>query len=288
MSEVHEVPHDAPKVHAMEWIVPALFILCAGWTIWHMPALILTFAPPEDPSAAAKLLGLHRSNDVTPGLDPIFGRGDLIDWLALIGVPLALVVGVATVRRAPMEHHDLALADRLSLFVGRVTMLLLVCLVAVMIWEVFLRYVLEMPTLWANEMSLWLAGFIFLLAGLYAMQQRAHIRIYILYDLCPRWLQRVFDVISTALILVFAFFLFWGGYGEATAKFYRWETLGTAFDPPIPAVMKPLVLIAVWLVALQAVANLIRDWNAEPEVHTAADGIDPEEVARLRRQVAGE
>jgi TRAP-type C4-dicarboxylate transport system permease small subunit len=145
------------------------------------------------------------------------------------------------------------------------------------------RYVLNAGTLWANELSLWLAGFVFLCAGLYAMQQRSHIRIFLIYDMFPRWLQHVCDVISTVLIVLFAFFLVYGGYGEAFAKFGRWETFGTAFDPPIPATIKPTVLFIVSLVAIQAVVNLISDWNTEPVVHTAADDIDEDEIARLKK-----
>lgn len=92
-------------------------------------------------------------------------------------------------------------------------------------------------------------------------------------------------VFSTFLISVFAFALIYGGWGEAKAKLLRWETFGTAFDPPIPATLKPLVLLVITLVALQAIANLIKDWNREPEVHTAADDIDEEEIERLRKQV---
>ena len=51
----------------------------------------------------------------------------------------------------------------------------------------------------------------------------------------------------------------------------RWETFGTAFDPPIPATMKPLILIMVTVLALQAVSNLIHDWNRKPEHHDPAD-----------------
>ena len=40
-------------------------------------------------------------------------------------------------------------------------------------------------------------------------------------------------------------------------KFYRWEMFGTAFDPPIPATVQPMVLIVVALVALQAIINTI-------------------------------
>jgi TRAP-type mannitol/chloroaromatic compound transport system permease small subunit len=273
----------------IQWVVPLAFILCAGWVVWHIPAFTLDWNPPTDQSTYDQLSDRYRKNDVTPGMSGLFGGfADVIDWIALLCIPAILVAGVFTVRRAPMEFESWRTADRLAVFIGRVTMMLVVCLCAVMLYEVFVRYLLNAATLWANELSLWLAGFIFLCAGLYAMQQRSHIRIFLLYDICPRWLQRTFDCISTLLIVTFAFFLIYGGYGEAFDKFYRWETFGTAFDPPIPATIKPAVLMVVGLVAIQSVVNLISDWNAEPVEHSAADDIDEDELRRLREAVGAD
>ena len=209
----------------------------------------------------------------------------MLDYLILVALPILGVLGVLGVRRAPMEIDEYPAIDRMAMFIGRVTMLLIAIVVCVMMYEVILRYVFERPTLWANEMSLWLAGFVFILAGFYAMQQRSHIRIYLLYDMFPRSVQRICDTVSTVLIVGFAFFLVYGGYGEAKAKMLRWETFGTAFDPPIPATLKPLVLIVVSLVAIQSVLNLIADWNKEPEIHSAADDIDQDELERLKKSV---
>ena len=268
----------------VEWLVPLAFILCAGWVVWHMPAFTLDFYPPSDPSQFDKLSALFKRNDVSAEMGGLFGGfADIIDWLALIGIPVFAVIGMRTVRRAGMEFESWRPADRLAVFIGRVTMMLILLLTSVMLYEVVLRYVFERPTLWANEMSLWLAGFVFLCAGLYAMQQRSHIRIVLLYDAVPRWLQRVVDCISTLLIVVFAFFLIYGGYGEAFDKFYRWETFGTAFDPPIPATIKPMVLFVVGMVAIQAIVNLISDWNKE-EVHFGGDDLDEEEIERIKAQ----
>ncbi|PWJ19228.1 TRAP transporter small permease subunit [Jannaschia seohaensis] len=268
-----ETTGDAPEVYkpgALEVVFPMAFTACFAWVVWNMPAFLMVF------------------REAGPAVDALarrYGEIMVLDWVAVAGSILFLVLGVKTVRRAPSEWEDWGLFDRVSVFVGRVTMLLIVVLVTVMVYEVVLRYVFERPTLWANEMSLWLAGFIFMLAGLYSMQQRSHIRIFLLYDVMPRWLQRCCDTFSTLLIVVFAFALFYGGWGEARDKFLRWETFGTAFDPPIPATLKPMLLFIVILVAIQAVANLIRDWNAEPVIHTAADDIDQDELERLRRQV---
>ena len=259
-----------PTSTPLEWIAPLSFILVMGWVTWNGPAYLIA-APGAEATEAALLRR--------------YGPPQVMDWVMLALLPLTVLWGLLTVRRAPMEWEDFSLADRLAVFIGRVAMMLIAILVCVMIFEVVARYVFEKPTLWANEMSLWLAVFIFLLAGLYAMQQRSHIRIFLLYDVCPRWLQRTFDVVSTLLICLFAFMLFWGGFGEARDKFLRWETFGTAFDPPIPATTKPVILLVVALVALQAILNLLRDWNTEPVIHSAADDIDRDELERLRRAV---
>ena len=112
------------------------------------------------------------------------------------------------------------------------------------------------------------------------MQQRSHIRIFILYDMVPRWLQRVFDVISALFIWLFVGAVIWGGFSEAWAKLMRWERFGTAWDPPIPATLKPLILITLLFLAIQVLSNLIHDWNRPLEHHTPVDEFDmpPDEV----------
>ena len=67
--------------------------------------------------------------------------------------------------------------------------------------------------------------------------------------------------------MIFAFFLVYGSFYQVfVIKFYKWEMFGTAFDPPIPATIQPMILITLVLLdRLQAVANLISDWNREPD-----------------------
>ena len=272
----------------VEWLVPLAFIFCTGWVVWHMPAFLLDFVPPDTESQFNRLAAQLQRNDVSPEMGGLFGGfADIIDWLAVAGMAVFGVIGVRTVQRAGMEFESWRAIDRVAVFIGRVTMMLVLILTLVMLYEVVLRYIFERPTLWANETSLWLAGVVFLCAGLYAMQQRSHIRIVLLYDVVPRWLQRVFDTISTVLIVAFAFFLIYGGYGEAFDKFYRWETFGTAFDPPLPATIKPTILVIIGLVAVQAVINLISDWNKE-EVHYGGEDLDEEELERIKAQVGTE
>lgn len=173
-----------------------------------------------------------------------------------------------------VETEPRSAIDYISLGISRVGMFLVAFIVSIMFYEVVMRYFFEKPTLWVNEMSLWMGGFIYLLAALYVLQQRGHIRITLLYDAVPRWMQHVFDVISTICIVIFCLMIIHGGYREAAAKFYRWETFGTAWDPPIPATMKPAILVIAGLIMIQAIVNLIRDWNDVPTVEKDEDVVD--------------
>jgi len=270
-----------------EWLIPFAFVICAGWATWHTPAYILDFIPPDNPSLFDQMSELHLRKDVTPEMAGLFGGyADLLDWAALILIPIIFIFGIRTVRCAPMEYEHWRPIDRIALFIGRVTMILIISMSSIMLYEVFLRYVLEKPTLWANELTLWVAGYVFLLSGLYAMQQRCHIRIFLLYDAVPRWLQHVFDLISVALVWIFAFFLIYGSFQQVfVVKFYKWEMFGTAFDPPIPATVQPMILIVIALITVQATINLISDWDLKPSTHSVVDDIDEDELEAIKRSV---
>ena len=172
-----------------------------------------------------------------------------------------------------IEHKPTGPVDRMAYALSRVTMWGPAFIVAIIFYEVVMRYIFFRPTLWVNEMSLWAGGIIFVTAGLYAMQQRSHIRIFVLYDMVPSWARRLFDILSAVCVAIFAFAVLWGGFGEAAAKFARWEAFGTAWDPPIPATNKPLVLVTVFVLTLQGFSNLIRDWPAAAWVRQVFDVI---------------
>ena len=168
------------------------------------------------------------------------------------------------------------LCEAVSLLVSRVAMWLSALIVAVMMVEVVSRYVFNSPTLWANELSLWMAGFLYLFAGIYAMRERAHIRVTVVYNSLPRKAQLVLDGIGALVVVVFAIALIVGSWKVAWAALLRWETLSTAWEPPIPATIKPMILVCTTLVAVQAVSNFFADFHkkapAPPEEDDAPSG----------------
>ena len=192
-----------------------------------------------------------------------------------------------------VEHERRGWLDEITWRISRVAMVMVAVIVIIMMYEVFMRYVLEKPTIWVNEMSLWLGGWVYLSSGLYAMQQRSHIRITILYDIVPQWLRKLFEILSTLFIVLFAAATVWGGFNESKDALINWERFGTAWDPPIPAVTQPLILVVLVLITIQAVSNLIMDWDklghgielsdemkAEVEEMKRAQGITDEDIAK--------
>ena len=173
-----------------------------------------------------------------------------------------------------VEHERTGPVDLLTWGISRITMWLPVFIVSIIFIEVTLRYVFQAPTLWVNETSLWVAGMVYMTAGLYSMQQRSHIRIFILYDLAPLWLRRVFDILSTICVCIFAFALISGSFDNAYTKLMTWERFGTKFNPPIPATLYPLILITVFLLSMQAISNLIYDWNKDQGERQYVEDID--------------
>ena len=168
-------------------------------------------------------------------------------------------------KTASKDDFEITWFDRITLFLSHTIKFLIPVIVLVMLYEVFVRYILFKPTMWANELSLWLAGVVYLIGGIYAMRLRCHIRIVMLYDIVSRKTQRIFDLIAVIILVLYALAVVVGGLPDATMSLMTWERFGTFWDPPIPAVMKPLIIISIVLIALQGVNNLIVDWGKDKE-----------------------
>ncbi len=135
---------------------------------------------------------------------------------------------------------------------------LLPVIVGATLYEVVARYVFIRPTLWANELSLFLSAIVFLVAGVYVMQRDEHLRITILYDAVPAGVRRVFDLVHLACVAVFCGGLAWAGFPSSWRALSTWERFGTAWNPPIPAVIKPLIVVVAALMIVFAVINFLR------------------------------
>jgi TRAP-type mannitol/chloroaromatic compound transport system permease small subunit len=149
--------------------------------------------------------------------------------------------------------------EGLSLWVGRAFGWCILILTLSISYEVFVRYVLNSPTVWAFDMMIQMYGALFLMCGAYALAQDTHVRADVLYRLFPVKVQASLD-----FVLYFLFFfpgvlaLAWYGWEIASDS---WRYKEVSFNSPASIQIyffKSLIPIAGFLLAFQGVAELVR------------------------------
>ncbi|MCB1759903.1 MAG: TRAP transporter small permease [Gammaproteobacteria bacterium] len=127
----------------------------------------------------------------------------------------------------------------------------------ILIQEVFLRYVLNAPTIWAHETTIFLCAVAFVYGGLYCTARNAHIRVVIIYDRLHVKLRRVFDVVISLICAVSAGFFSYAAWlmvkraAFAPDGSLRLETSGSAWNPPTPALLKLFMLAVLVVMTVQ-------------------------------------
>ena len=149
--------------------------------------------------------------------------------------------------------------EGLSLWVGRAFGWCILILTLSVSYEVFVRYVLNAPTVWAFDMMIQMYGALFLMCGAYALAQDTHVRADVIYRLFPVKVQASLD-----FVLYFLFFfpgvlaLAWYGWEIASDS---WRYKEVSFNSPASIQIyffKSLIPIAGFLLAFQGVAELVR------------------------------
>ena len=153
--------------------------------------------------------------------------------------------------------------ESLSIWVGRAFGWCILILTFSVSYEVFVRYVLNAPTVWVFDMMVQMYGALFLMAGPYALAQDTHVRGDVIYRLLPvRWQARI----DFTLYLLFLFpgmlALFWFGW-EIAADSWRYKEVSWNSPARIQIYFfKTLIPVAGVLMFVQGIAELLRCWMA--------------------------
>lgn len=149
--------------------------------------------------------------------------------------------------------------EGLSVWTGRAFGWCILILTLSVTYEVFVRYVLNSPTVWAFDVMVQMYGALFLMAGPYALAQDGHVRADVLYRLFPVRVQASLDFL---LYLVFFFpgmlALFWYG-AEIASDSWRYKEVSWNSPARIQVYFfKTLIPLAGGLLILQGIAELLR------------------------------
>ncbi len=153
--------------------------------------------------------------------------------------------------------------EGLSQWVGKAFGWCILILTLSVSYEVFVRYVLNKPTVWAFDMMVQMYGALFLMAGAYALAQDAHVRGDVLYRLFSvRWQARVDFVLYNLFFFTGMFALLLYGW-EIAKDIWRDEEVNWNNPARIQIYFfKTLIPVAGFLLMLQGLAEMARCWLA--------------------------
>ena len=149
--------------------------------------------------------------------------------------------------------------ESLSIWVGRAFGWCILILTFSVSYEVFVRYLLNSPTVWVFDMMVQMYGALFLMAGAYALAQDTHIRGDFLYRLFPVRVQASIDFV---LYILFFFpgmlALIWFG-AEIASDSWRYKEVSWNSPARIQIYFfKTLIPVAGGLLIIQGIAELLR------------------------------
>jgi len=156
-------------------------------------------------------------------------------------------------------YRFLHFVESLSAWTGKAFAWCILVLTFSTCYEVFVRYVLNAPTVWAFDMSVQMYGALFMMGGAYALSQDAHVRGDVLYRLMPIKVQASIDLV---LYIIFfmpgVFALTYYGYGFAADSWFYKEVSWSSPSRIQIYFFKTLIPISGVLLLLQGLSEIAR------------------------------
>jgi len=149
--------------------------------------------------------------------------------------------------------------ESFNIWIGRAFGWCILILTLSVSYEVFVRYVLNAPTVWVFDMMVQMYGALFLMAGPYALAQDSHVRADVVYRLIPvRWQARIDFVLYLVFFFPAMLALFWFGW-EIAADSWRYKEVSWNSPARIQIYFfKTLIPVAGALLIVQGIAECMR------------------------------
>ncbi|MDR1732299.1 MAG: TRAP transporter small permease [Synergistaceae bacterium] len=99
--------------------------------------------------------------------------------------------------------------EKFNLAIGYLCGLGILVMGIILSWEVFCRYCLNSPTIWAQETSIYLFMWTMLAGSAYTLMQGKHVRIDLIFERFPRKLQLQLDIVTSLAGVIFSAVVSW-------------------------------------------------------------------------------
>jgi len=151
--------------------------------------------------------------------------------------------------------------DAFTEWTGNAVAWLSVPLVLVVFWEVFSRYVLGAPTVWAYDMSYMLYSALFMLGAHFALKRGAHIRTDMLWEKFSFATKGKIDFYAYIVLFFPGMILLFGASVEdAWHAFLMGERSEQTVWRPLLWPLKSMVPLTAVLLLVQGVSEIMKSW----------------------------
>lgn len=158
--------------------------------------------------------------------------------------------------------------DKISEWSGKLTAFLVMLATLLITAEVIMRYGLNSPTIWSLELTIFLCGTTYVMAGAYALRYDAHIKVDTLYLRWSPRLQAIMDLVTSPILYFGVGAMLWVGAQWTIRAYVLGETSGQMWSPLIWP-FRLFIPLGSFLLILQAIAKSIRDFNKAKEGRSA-------------------
>ncbi|MBW2310852.1 MAG: TRAP transporter small permease subunit [Deltaproteobacteria bacterium] len=152
----------------------------------------------------------------------------------------------------------LVIIDSLSTWTGKAGSWLTFLVVIFIVYEIMMRYVFHLPTLWVSESMVFGCGLTYVLGAAWALQDNRHVKIDLIYGRLSVRKRAVIDSVTFVFFALYLGFFLWAVSKYAWQSVSVAETSGSAWDPPVYPI-KVALAVGTLLLLLQGIAKLIRD-----------------------------
>ena len=148
--------------------------------------------------------------------------------------------------------------DYISTLTGKAVSYIMFLVVGIVCYEVVMRYLFKLPTVWASEAVVFCCAFLYVLGAAWTLRENRHVKIDLLWEkFSPRG-KRILDSITYVFFAFYMGMMLWVGMKFARESLQISETSGSPWDPPVYPVKIAFVIGIILLIA-QGTSKLIRD-----------------------------
>jgi len=148
--------------------------------------------------------------------------------------------------------------DNINEWMGKTVAWLFIPLTLLIVFDVTLRYVFNMPTIWGWDVNIQLQGAIVVLGGGYVLLHRGHVSIDILANKLPARKRLLMDVIMGIFLIGGIGLLLWrvslGAWNSVLIREHYTSTWGPIIYP-----LKVAMTIGIGTMLLQGITDWIRN-----------------------------